>query len=78
MFVIAKDYASGVNLNSAISGVGSQLRPFEAKGISGIIPSVKINYFEVATLTGGQASKDACRTQCETMFNHGADKVRKG
>lgn len=80
VFLVAKDFAGGVPLRTAIAGGAGEgpLRPFELKGSSGIIPQVKINYFEVATLTGGQATKDACRAQCELIYKKCAEQARKG
>ena len=43
----------------------SRIRPFPMHNVNGIIPKVKINYFEVAMLTGGAATKDYCRDEIE-------------
>ena len=55
---------------------GTQLRPLELKGASGIIPQVKINYVEVGLFSG--QDKDTCRKGCEQMFRNLADKIRRG
>ena len=48
MFIIGKDFVSGVTLRAGVShGGGAQIRPYDVKGASGIIPKVKINYTEV-------------------------------
>lgn len=46
--------------------------------VNGIIPKVKINYFEVAMLTGGTASKDYCRDEVEYTCARYANQVRAG
>ena len=46
--MIGKDFVSAVTLRSGIAhNKGAQVRPFENKGASGIIPKVKINYTEI-------------------------------
>ena len=54
------------------------IRPFSLQGTSGIIPKVKINYFEVATLAGGIATKDECRTEIEQIFINYSNQARRG
>ena len=54
------------------------IRPFALQGTSGIIPKVKINYFEVATLAGGICTKDECRTEIEQVFNNYSTQARRG
>lgn len=56
--------------------VGDAIRPCDIKGVNGVIPKVKTNYFEVGQLCG--ESKDACRLRCEQIFKYLSDKVRKG
>ena len=46
--------------------------------VNGIIPKVKINYFEVAMLTGGTASKDYCRDEVAYTCARYANQVRAG
>ena len=80
VFLVAKDFAGGVPLRTGIVGGAKdgRMRAYELKGSSGIIPQVKINYFEVATLTGSQATKDACRAQCELIYKKCSDQARRG
>ena len=87
MFVVGKDFVSGVALRAGIAGgmqvggeqnYGGAIRPFSIQGTSGIIPKVKINYFEVATLAGGVATKDECRTEVEQIFNNFSSQTRRG
>jgi len=54
------------------------IRPFALQGTSGIIPKVKINYFEVATLAGGIATKDEARTEIEQIFTNYSAQARQG
>ena len=54
-----------------------QIRIFTQKGISGIIPKVKINFCEIAALTGGAASKDQCKYLVDSIIQSYADKARK-
>jgi hypothetical protein len=54
---------------------GAQVRPYDIKGASGIIPKVKINYTEVAALCS--QNKDICKNGCEQVFRFLSDKVRK-
>lgn len=46
--------------------------------VNGIIPKVKINYFEVAMFTGGVATKDYCRDEVEYTCARYANQVRSG
>lgn len=55
---------------------GLAVRPFDNKGMSGIIPKVKVNYTEIAGLCG--QNKDVCRNGCEQVFRFLSDKARKG
>lgn len=62
--MVGKDFVSAVIIKTGIShNGGSQIRPLELKGASGIIPKVKINYVEVGLFCG--QSKDNCRKACE-------------
>jgi hypothetical protein len=56
----------------------SRIRPFPVHNVSGIIPKVKVNYFEVAMLTGGLATKDYCRDEIEYTCARYANQVRAG
>lgn len=57
---------------------GPQIRIFSKKGISGIIPKVKVNYCEISTLTGGAASKDKCKQLIETTVQGYAERAKRG
>ena len=51
VFIVGKDFVSAVYIKSGIAhNKGAQIRPFDNKGSSGIIPKVKINFTEVAAL----------------------------
>ena len=91
MFVIGKDFVSAVSLRPGIAGgmtaeawydpsgpAARTIRPFALQGTSGIIPKVKINYFEVATLAGGIATKDEARTEVEQIFTNYSGQARQG
>jgi len=94
VFLVGKDFVSAVPLRAGIaggmsselyeepgdrgSGKGVVIRPFAMHGTSGIIPKVKINYFEVATLAGGIATKDECRYEIEQLFTNYSNQVRRG
>lgn len=41
------------------------IREFTNQGFNGIIPKLKANYYEIATFTGGRATKDACKSHIE-------------
>ena len=45
-------------------------------GASGVIPKVKLNYFEISTISG--FSKVQCAESCEAIFKYISDQVRKG
>jgi len=47
-------------------------------GVSGIIPKVKTNYFEVSLHSQGMLSKDICRQEIETMVANLASLARAG
>ena len=77
VFMVGKDFVSGVTLRTGISHHGgAQVRPLDLKGASGIIPKVKINYVEVGLFCG--VSKEESRRACENMFRNISDRVRKG
>jgi hypothetical protein len=79
VFIVGKDFVSAASLRTGVAyNNGSQLRPHDIKGVSGIIPKVKINYTEVAANCGGDLSKDICRNGCEQVFRFLSDKVRNG
>jgi len=88
VFIVGKDFVSAVPLRAGIAGgmqsevyegtASNTIRPFALQGTSGIIPKVKINYFEVATLAGGIATKDECRTEVEQVFNNYSTQARRG
>ena len=44
---------------------GKKIRPFAQHGVNGIIPKLKVNYFEISILTCGIASKDEVRNEVE-------------
>lgn len=96
MFLIGKDFVSGVNIRTGIAdgmtnevfdeiheknplhSYGNRLRPFAMHGLSGAIPKVKTNYFEVSMYTDGQLTKDLCRAEVEAMCANLAALVRQG
>ncbi len=55
---------------------GAQVRPYDLKGASGIIPKVKANYIDIGTQCN--QSKDAAKNACEQVFRFLSDKVRRG
>lgn len=80
VFMVSKDFVSLVTLRSGIvhtsaSGICS-VRPLELKGASGVVPKVKINYVEVASLCG--KSKEVCREVCELVVKYLSDQTRNG
>ena len=77
VFIVGKDFVSAVYIKSGMAhNKGSQVRPFDNKGVCGIVPKVKINYTEVASLCS--LNKDVCKTGCEQVFRYLSDKARKG
>lgn len=77
--------AAGMNLDVyedvADRGVkykSNQIRIFNQQSVNGIIPKVKINYSEIATMTGGSASKDQCRDIIESIIFDFSLQVRRG
>lgn len=77
VFIVGKDFASAVYIKSGIAhNKGAQVRPFDNKGICGIVPKVKINFTEVSALCN--LNKDVCKSGCEQVFRFLSDKARKG
>jgi hypothetical protein len=77
VFIVGKDFVSAVYIKSGMAhNKGAQVRPFDNKGICGIVPKVKINYTEVASLCS--LNKDICKSGCEQVFRFLSDKARKG
>lgn len=76
MFIVGKDFVSSVYIKSGMAhNKGAQVRPFDNKGVCGIVPKVKVNYTEVAALC--MLNKDVCKTACEQVFRFLSDKARK-
>ena len=78
---MAKDFAPGLTIRAGIAGgmtydmfdegglpSNKTIREFTNQGFNGIIPKLKANYYEIASLTGGRASKDACKTHIEQLI----------
>ena len=91
VFVIEKGFAIGTNIKPGIAGgmtpevlidgtqpVNQTLRIFVDHGVNGIIPKVKLNYFEIASLTNNVASKDDCRQYIESMIKSWSDNIKLG
>lgn len=77
VFIVGKDFVSAVYIKSGMAhNKGAQVRPFDNKGVCGIVPKVKINYTEVSTHCA--LNKDVCKTGCEQIFRYLSDKARKG
>jgi hypothetical protein len=77
VFIVGKDFASAVYIKSGIAhNKGAQVRPFDNKGICGIVPKVKINFTEVSALCN--LNKDVCKSGCEQVFRFLSDKARRG
>jgi hypothetical protein len=77
VFIVSKDFVSAVTLRTGIAhNKGAQVRPYEIKNGSGIIPISKANYTEVGVNCG--LSKDVSRAACEQVFRFMSDRVRKG
>lgn len=81
MFIIAKDFARGVPIRAGIAGgmtydmfdegglpSNKTIRNFTNQGFNGIIPKLKANYYEIASLTEGGATKDACKSHIEQLI----------
>jgi hypothetical protein len=73
--MVAKDFAPSMALRSGIVHItpsgAAALRPLELRGASGVIPKVKFNYVEVATIAS--KSKEQCRDVCEMILKFMAD-----
>ena len=94
VFVIAKDFVSSDPIKAGIAtgttaemfsidgqyhSVGTQIRFYDHRGTdAGIIPKIKINFYEMANLTDGEATKDQCRTSIESAIKNLSDQVRRG
>lgn len=78
VFIVGKDFVSAaVHIKSGMAhNKGAQVRPFDNKGVCGIVPKVKINYTEVSTNCA--LNKDVCKTGCEQIFRFLSDKAKKG
>jgi hypothetical protein len=84
--MVGRDFVSGIERSNGNfmsdmylkSGVcaNDAIRPMAVKGVNGVIPKVKTNYFEIASLCG--QTKDKCRETCERVFKWFSDRVRKG
>jgi len=75
--LVGKDFVSAVSVRAGVAhNGGAQVRPYDIKGTSGIIPKVKVNYTEVACYC--DYTKDVCRNGCEQVFRFLSDKVRRG
>jgi hypothetical protein len=51
-FIIGKDFVPGLQVRSGIANAGGQIRPYEIRGSSGIVPKVKVNYTEIGAIAG--------------------------
>jgi hypothetical protein len=73
--MVAKDFVPQLALKSGIVHISNSgaagLRPLELRGASGIIPKVKFNFAEVASIS--HKSKEKCRDVCEHIFKYLAD-----
>jgi hypothetical protein len=91
VFVIDKGFAIGVNIKAGIAGgmtpevlfddklpTNQVLRIFVNHGINGIIPKVKLNFYEISCLTNGVASKDECKNHIEKIIKGWSDHVKYG
>ena len=80
MFIVAKDFAHGVPIRAGIAGgmtydmfdegglpSNKTIREFTNQGFNGNIPKCA-NYYEIASLTEGRASKDAIKTHIEQLI----------
>ena len=54
------------------------IRNFTNQGFNGIIPKQKANYYEIAALTGGSATKDTCKAHIEQLIRSFQEQVRNG
>ena len=51
------------------------MRPHELRGVSGVIPKVKVNYIEIASMAG--MSKETVKEVCEIIFAYLSSLVNK-
>ena len=75
VFLIANDFANS-KIRRGIAHTTGEVRPFDVKGQSGIIPQVKLNYVEVGLFCN--LDKDTCKDGCEQVFRHMEDAARAG
>jgi hypothetical protein len=73
--MVSKDFVPSMPIKSGIvhidpTGVAG-VRPLELRGASGVIPKVKFNYVEVATIAC--RTKERCRDVCELILKYIAD-----
>jgi hypothetical protein len=73
--LIANDFANS-KIRRGIAHTTGEVRPFDVKGQSGIIPQVKLNYVEVGLFCN--LDKDTCKVGCEQVFRHMEDAARAG
>ena len=91
VFVIDKGFAVGVNVKPGIAGgmtpevladgsqpVNQTLRIFVNHGVNGIIPKVKLNFYEIACLTNNAATKDDCKSYIEQQIKTWSDNIKFG
>lgn len=89
--MIGKDFAPPLPLRCGIAAgstadydtnqsaeMGNAIREYGNRGLSGIIPKVKINYFELASYTEGLTNKDECKAFLEATIKQYSDQVRAG
>lgn len=73
VFIVSADLAPGVR--SGISH-GSGLRPYTNKGVSGVVPTVKLNMAELGQVSG--KSKDEAKTRMENALRRLSENIKKG
>ena len=56
----------------------AQIRQYGGNGVSGIIPKLRLNYYEVAAGTNGTATKEHCRFHLDQIIKGLSDMVRAG
>ena len=82
VFVVSKDFVPGtIVLRAGMAvpnrfGHGLTVRPLGLNGASGVIPKVKVNYTDIASICG--ANKDTCRNTVELVVRHLSDKAKVG
>ena len=60
---MGKDFVKSVAMRKGIAHTWGDVRPYDVKGASGIIPQVKVNWVEVGTFAG--VPKETAREACE-------------